>query len=223
LIAYVRGGGNLLIVGPKMAELFGKELRVSMDGPPQDAVHYLAHAGFRAPTKGLIQPVRLEPGAERFGELHSTPALSSRSRPAASVTRLGQGKIAATYFSFSQGYLSDRSAAARAFLNDLARQLFPDPIVQVTGSHDVDVSVNRSSGRLAVNLVNTAGPHADANTPIIDSIPPVGPLTLTIRTEQKPSQIRLEPGGVPLPFTEEKGKTRLIVPRLDIHSVVVVE
>ena len=94
------------------------------------------------------------------------------------MARLGQGKIAATYFSFSQGYLSDRSATTRAFLNDLARQLFPDPLVEVTGSSDVDVSVNRIGGRLAVNLVNTAGPHADANTPIIDSIPPVGPLTL---------------------------------------------
>jgi hypothetical protein len=223
LIAYVRGGGNLLLVGPKTAELFGTELRVSLDGPPQAEEHYLAHAGAMAPTKGLTQAVRLKTGVQRFGELHSTSTLSSPSRPAASVARLGQGKIAATYFSFSQGYLSDRSAATRAFLNDLARQLFPDPLVEVTGSSDVDVSVNRIGGRLAVNLVNTAGPHADGNAPILDSIPPVGPLTLTIRTEKKPSQVRLEPGGGPLPFTHHDGKTRLIVPRLDIHSVVVVE
>jgi len=223
LISYVRGGGSLLLVGPKMAELFRKDLRVSLDGPPRAEVHYLAHAGAVAPTKGLIQAVRLEPGVQPIGELRSTPAISSPSRPAASVARLGQGKIAATYFAFSQGYLSDRSATTRAFLNDLARQLFSDPIVEVTGSSDIDVSVNRIGGRLAVNLVNTAGPHADAKTPIIESIPPVGPLTLTIRTEQKPSQVRLEPGAVPLPFTQEKGRTRLIVPRLDIHGVVVVE
>jgi hypothetical protein len=85
------------------------------------------------------------------------------------------------------------------------------------------VSVNRIGGRFAVNLVNTAGPHADANVPIVNSIPPVGPLSLTIRTVKKPSQVRLEPGGGSLPCTHHDGKTQLIVLRLDIHSVVVVD
>ncbi|MDO8685708.1 MAG: hypothetical protein Q7J78_03450 [Clostridiales bacterium] len=36
------------------------------------------------------------------------------------------------------------------------KELFPDPMVEVTGSHYVDVTVNRKEGKLAVNLLNTA-------------------------------------------------------------------
>ena len=165
--------------------------------------------------------MRLGPGAKAIGQVHDTRSPSSRPLPAASVADLGKGKIAATYFSMSQGYLDDRSRTARAFLNDLVRQLFPDPLVEVAGSSDVDVSVNQISGRLAVNLVNTVGPHADA--PILDSIPPVGPLAISIRSPQRPSRITLEPGGHALPFEYQHGKARLTVERLDIHGVVVVE
>jgi len=55
---------------------------------------------------------------------------------------------------------------ARRFLNSLVRQVFPKPLVEVTGSAAVDVVVNRVNGELAVNLVNTAGPHADKQVPV---------------------------------------------------------
>lgn len=70
------------------------------------------------------------------------------------------------YFSFSQSDLADRSAAKRTFLDVLARRLFPNPLVEVNGSSDVDVAVNRVGQRLAINLVNTAGPRADKQNPI---------------------------------------------------------
>jgi len=108
-------------------------------------------------------------------------------------------------------------------LSDLTRQLFPRPLVEVTGSRDVDVAVNRLNGRLTINLVNTAGPHADVQSPIHDSIPPVGPLALRIRAPQKPSRITLEPGHESLPFEYRDGAAQLTLPRLDIHSIVRVE
>jgi len=223
LRAYARRGGRLLLMGPKTASLFAPELGMMPEGPPVAEQRYLFHRGSFAPTKGFCQSVRLKPSARTIGQLHATQSPSSLAQPAASVASLGKGKIAATYFSFSQGYLSDRSGTARAFLNDLVRQLFPEPLVEVAGSSDVDLSVNRIGGRLAVNLVNTAGPHANVNTPVFDKIPPVGPLSLTIKTPQKPSRITLEPGGHPLPFAYYEGKARLTVERLDIHGVVVVE
>ena len=169
LRAYVRRGGNLLLIGPRTAALFarswGSRRRSSLTPSRVTSltpVHSLA-------TKGLTQAVRLGPSAKAVGQLHATQSPSSPALPAASVAGLGKGKIAATYFSFSQGYLGDRSATARAFLNDLVRQLFPDPLVEVAGSSDVDLSVNRIGGRLAVNLVNTAGPHATSSDPGLDS------------------------------------------------------
>ena len=95
--------------------------------------------------------------------------------------------------------------------------------MEVKGSSNVDVSVNRIRGRLAVNLVNTAGPHADVNAPIHDTIPPVGPLEITIRTSKKPAAVTIEPGGQSLPFEYQDGKARMTLPKLEIHSVIVVD
>jgi hypothetical protein len=111
----------------------------------------------------------------------------------------------------------------RAFLDDLARHLFPRPMVEVKGSPDVDVSVSRLQGRLAINLVNTSGSHWDTKKPLIESIDAVGPLEISIRTRTKPAKITLQPEGQPLAFEYRDGLARMTVPRLGIHGIVVVE
>jgi len=223
LVSYVRAGGSLLLVGPSTAAMFPSELGIVLDAKPHSAPRYLAHAGVLVPTKGLSQAVKLESKAQPCGRLHGANDANSPSQPAASIAELGRGKIAATCFAFSEGYLSQRSETTRAFLNDLARRLFPKPMVEVKGSADVDVAIASIGGRLAVNLVNTAGPHADADVPVHDSIPPVGPLQITIRQPHKPERVTLEPGNQPIPFEYRAGETRLTLPRLEIHSVIVVQ
>lgn len=219
---YVRGGGNLLLVGPKTASLFASELGVTLEGSPQAETRYLEHAGARTPMKDATQGVAIKT-AQPFGQLRASQDSESASQPAASIASLGRGKIAATYFCFSRGYLADRSAIARSFLGDLTRQLFPRPLVEVRGSADVDVSIARLKGRLGIHLVNTAGPHADVNVPQFDSIPAVGPLEVRVRLPRKPARISLEPGGGMLPFDYADGEARLTLPQLDIHSVVLID
>jgi lysophospholipase L1-like esterase len=222
LVAYVKGGGNLLLIGPKTAALFQAELGVTLESQPTPVGDYrLAHNGGLAPITGQKQVVKLRPNSKPFGELQGTSQGSPSSQPAASITELGRGKIAAMYFTFGQGYVNARNDLSRRFLNDLARELFPKPMVEVKGSPDVDVVVNRLGGRLAVNLVNTAGPHQQE--PILDSIPAVGPLDITIRTPKEPARVTVEPGGQSLPFEYHNGETRLTLPRLEIHSVVVID
>jgi hypothetical protein len=224
LVAYVNGGGNLLLIGPLTAALFQAELGATLAGEPRaDATVFLTHGSARTAFKSRMQPAQLRPPAQPFGQLQATDAPSAPAYPGASITPLGRGKVAATYCTLGQAYLATRNEGLRRFLNDLVRQLFPRPLVEVQGSADVDVAVTRSGGRLAVNLVNTAGPHADRKSPIHDAIPPVGPLQITIRAAQPPAQITLEPGGQPLVFEHRDGQTRLTLPKLEIHSVVVVQ
>lgn len=120
-----------------------------------------------------------------------------------------------------QGYAATRDQVTRQFLNELAHRLFPDPIVRVEGSSDVDVSVAVDHGKLLVNLVNTAGPHQ--TEPVVDTIPAVGPLTVTIRQSVRPSKITLEPVGKSLPFEFQNGLVRLTVPHLEIHDIIVLD
>lgn len=143
--------------------------------------------------------------------------------PDATIVSLGKGKIAATNAPFSQTYVNSSSKTDRDALNSLARALFPNPIVEAAANADFDVVVNRIHGHLAINLVNTVGPHADGRTPIISEIPPVGPIEMAVRVPSQPTRIVLEPGHEILPFEYRDGKARFTVPTLEIHRVVVIE
>jgi hypothetical protein len=180
------------------------------------------------PTSGPIRTAKLESKARPFGQMQTSgQPITNNARlatqPAASITALGKGRIAATYFSFSRGYLNQRSPPMRAFLDDLTHQLFPRPMAEIKGPADVDVSVNRVRGKLEVHLINTSGPHWDTEKPLIDSIVPVGPLEIAIRPAVKPARMTLEPEGQSLAFDYRDGVARLTVPRLDIYSIIVVE
>jgi hypothetical protein len=221
LLKYVKNGGNLLLVGPGSAALFESELGVTRDGQAVTALRFLEHAGAFVPTKGRVQHITPSSKAAPFGVVRVAGDTASASQPAATITPLGKGRIGATWFSYSEGYLNGRNAAQRQFLSALASKLFPKPLVEVQGSADVDVVVNRIAGQLAINLVNTSGPHV--TDPIIDSIPAVGPLELTVRQSSKPSRITLEPSGQPLEYQFRSGEIRLTVPKVAIHEIVVVK
>lgn len=223
LTSYVRGGGNLLLLGPKTAALFASELDVTLEGEPEpEAMATVTHNAMQATLKCQWQAPRLGAKAKPFGQIREAKAASA-AQPAASITALGHGRIAATYCTVGRGYLSGRSAEVRQLLDALVRQLFPQPMVEVKGSNNVDVAVNRQGGRLAVNLVNTAGPHADHQSPIHSVIPPVGPLEIAIRTTTAPTRITWEPGRQPLRFEYRDGVAQLTLPKLEIHGVIVVE
>jgi hypothetical protein len=221
LLAYVRDGGQLLLVGMKPAALFTKDLDISIDAnAPVGGVH-LAHEGGILNLPGEARPVTLGPGAKPVGTLHATADAKSPARPAASIATLGKGRIAAVYAPLGVGYDRKPHPAARKFLGDLARELFPDPAVTVTGSPDVDVTLAQKDGKLLVHLVNTVGPHATA--PIIETIPPIGPLEVTLRLPKRPAKVTLQPDGGDLPFDYADDRIRLTVPSVPIHEAVVVE
>lgn len=222
LTTYVQNGGNLLLIAPDSAKLFAEELGVQLDGGPSaPGPLYLAGPQGIATWNGARQPVTLGPEAKPIGRLHDSNDVNSVSQPAASVRQLGRGRIAAVYFTFGRSYCESPLPEAREFLNGLVRELFPEPLVSVTGATGVDVCVARKDGRLLVNLINTSGPHQTQS--YIESIPPVGPLTIRIQRSAAPQRVTLEPGGRALPFEYQDGFVQLVVPQVPIHEIVVVE
>lgn len=219
LVTYARQGGSLLVIGAKTAALFQTELGVTPGREAADTVNQLRYQGKSAEVVGHSQSVQAGADARVIGGLNS--ATDSATRPAATIAPLGKGRIAAVWFSLGQSYPAGRSAVIRDFTRDLARELFPAPMVELTGSHTVDVCLARKGGKLLVNLVNTSGPHQTER--ILESIAPVGPLDVIIRHDGKPTGVTLQPGGRPLPFVYQDGRVRLTVPQVPIHEVIVLE
>ena len=83
----------------------------------------------------------------------------------------------------------------RKFLNAFVQKLFPYPIVEINVSQYVDVTLNRIKGKLAINLVNTSGPHDNNDVLVFDEVLPVGPISFSIRIDKKPQKVTHEPKG----------------------------
>lgn len=223
LLAYVRDGGNLLLIGPQTAALFAKELGVDFDGAKVDAqFRFLSHRGWMAPvpTAGMFS--QLASGTKTFGRIYEGNDPVGSSSPAASIVNVGKGRIGAIYFNLGERYLYSRASLPAEFLCDMVRELFPLPMVEVKGGF-TEVVINRVGGKLAVNLINLAGPHEDRQALVFDAVPPVGPLEIRIRQATRPARIMLEPGHKSLEFQYRDGMAFLTLPRLEIHSVLLVE
>jgi len=221
LAAYVRAGGNLLLVGSGPAKLFQAELGATLQGETKPAAFQLTSGAIDAELNGRWQGVALPANARAIGTLRAAKATDGTGSPAASIARVGKGNLAAIYFTAAQIYAKDQPAALREFIAGLARELFPKPLVEVKGSKDVDVVAGRNHGKVLVHLVNTSGEHA--TKPILSEITPVGPLDVSIKLRRKPAQVTLEPGARPVAFRYEGGAVKLTVPQLAIYDIVVVE
>jgi len=223
LTAYVKAGGNLLIVGCKAAEPFAGELGISFTGMPEpDARLWLAHDGRMAGVKTSYHRVITKGSTAASGKLYRGNDTDEPSEAACVISPFGDGKIAALLFDVGSFYLTGQLSLVRDFVGGFVRELFPDPLVTVKGSHCVDVAVNRIGGKLAVNLINTAGPHADKSVYVFDEIPPIGPLEIMVRLPEKPSGVKLEPEGADLDFEYRDGLLTLVLPRLEIHSIILI-
>ncbi len=223
LLEYVATGGKLIVVGPAAVRLFEQELLVRCQGEPRKQVNGLAFAGWIAGINADYQPVSLTQGARPFGEIFQDNDFFGEPQIAASIAPYGAGEIAGVYLSLGERYMNAATTVVRDFMCGLVRELFPSPLVEVHGSHNVDVTVNQLDGKLLVNLVNTSGDHSDSKIYVFDQIPPVGPLTVTIRRQARPRAITLMPEGKKLDFAFRHNAVTVEVPRVAIHEVLVVE
>ncbi len=220
---YVCDGGNLLLVGPGPVKLFADELDITLQGEPTEKKAWVEQDGWLAGILANYQATELGPKAQQFGKLHAINDRASASEPAAVMTPYGKGKVAGVLVDLGRRYRTSRTSVVRNFLSAIARELCPEPLVEVTGSHFVDVVPTRQDGKLMVNLINTAGPHHDPSVYTYDEIPPLGPLSVTIRTAKQPKSVTIQPADEKLAFSFQDGKIKLTVQRIAIHEVIVVE
>jgi hypothetical protein len=222
LLDYVREGGNLLVIGPRAAALFADALGVAFAGDPEERrEQWLEHGGMLACAPSLSAAVEPGEGVRPVGRLFAENDVTGPSSPAATVREFGKGRIAGVYLNMGERLTTASTSTARGLLGALVHDLFPSPIVRVEGSDTVDVTVTRIHRKLAVNLTNAAGPHADPNVHVFDHVPPQGPLVVHIRTGKRPERVALQPGTRHMTFQFSDETVHLDLPRLDIHETIV--
>lgn len=219
LLDYTKNGGKLLLIGAEPTRLFRKELKIELKDKPVEQARYVELDGSLGGTFTTMQTVVPQRGARVHGWLYKGNEAKGERTPAAVVTRLGKGEIAAVTMNMGERYGSARTAAARDFLQSLVRRLMPEPMVEVSGSHLVAVSLMRQKNTLMVNLVNTGGQH-HGGCYTFDEIPPVGPLSITLRLARKPRSVCLQPGDRPVEWSYRKGCLRLAIAKVELHDII---
>jgi hypothetical protein len=225
LVEYARGGGQLLLVGPKAARLFEQQLGVSVEetSGAAEPTQFLQHGDQLVGVRGANAAVRPSSGTQARGRMLAKEDRDQPGTPAATIAPLGSGRISAIWLPLGSAYRSSRTILVRDFLDSVVRELFPDPLVTVRGSRFVDVMLRKRGSELHVHLVNTAGPHEDPGQPTFDDIPPVGPLEVLIRLPRAPRSVVRQPPGDVLRVTYRDGVASVTVPRLAIHEALQVQ
>ena len=134
---------------------------------------------------------------------------------------LGKGKIGFLPLAIGAEYEKSGNAKLREQLNTAVHTLFSNPLVEISGSPWIDVSISQLKGKQLVHLVNTSGDHKGAG--IIQSIEPVGPIKLSIRCDSKPAKITLQPEEKTCDFIYTDGKAQVIVDKVNIYEILVIE
>ena len=96
-------------------------------------------------------------------------------------------------------------------------------MVRVIGPHCVDVILRRKGRKLLVHLVNLANKQTSSNYAVIDFIPPLGPLKLTIRLVEKPREVYTVPRNRKASIEWENNSLSVILQQLEIHTVIVIK
>lgn len=223
LLTYVKNGGSLLLLGERCARLFEPQLGVKLVGQPEDVRAEIASGADPVNANGPWQKVQLA-GAEAIGHWHPDRNLHKNANVAASIIGHGKGKIAAVYGPIGLVFFRSHHPYLRRFIGDVVKRLFPDPAVTVEAPARVDVALRRTkTGKLCLHLLNLANMPTSDRYGIIDDIPSVGPINVTIKLPAQPKAVRWVPDEGAPKWSWANGVLSATLPSLHIHGALVVE
>jgi hypothetical protein len=103
-------------------------------------------------------------------------------------------------------------------------QLFPDPAVRIDAPPSVDLALRRSAdGQLTLHLLNLTNAQRGDRFLSTEFIPPVGPIQVEWRLDDRPQAVRWMPGGRELDVQWRGGFCSVTVPELRIHGMLIVD
>jgi len=228
---YVSAGGRLLVSGARACERFGEEfLGVKAVKLVDKAVYHLPAADGTVPI--LSAPWRLveTATAKSLGSIGLTPLRDEQllPHPAATLNRFGKGAVAYIPCNVFRDFNRSRYALTRVFVHDVMRALAGRMAIGVKAPACVDVVLRRQGGKRIVHLINrSSGIPNLPNSGVIDEIPSVGPVAITIELPGKPRKVRIafEKAEIKAKYAAGRkgGIIRVSVPTVRIHAAVVVE
>jgi hypothetical protein len=216
---YVQNGGNLLVIGSEAAGIFARELGIQSANTSEEKVAFISAANRLGSIRSPLFEVKLTSDSKVISNFYNSSDYLDKSKTIASSVRpFGKGKIAAIYFNAGSSYSQFKTPVIRDLIAETITELAPETLVEVSGSHLVHVAVNKLNHKTFINLINVAGEHTNQSAIGYDQVPAL--TDISVHLSGKPAKIILQPEGKVLDFTFANGKTKVVVPKLEIHSIL---
>ena len=209
LLKYTANGGIVFILGTDNA----KQLSVAYTGidfaanlKENKSVTLQSGQGkyqFRLPSYALQKGVQMIQSSA--GDNSSVAAMKT----------YGKGRIVSFLVNQNSASNENMYEAYKSAIATVVKNLFPNPMVEISGSKNVHVAITGVKGQTVINLVNTSKQNNG-------SIPALAALQVSIRMPAKPAKLTLQPENKTLNFTYNNGVCNTEIQTLPIHEMIVI-
>ena len=235
LVAYVRDGGNLVIVGKKANAFFKDRFGYATEAvAPIDRPNYvLANSDLQSGLDSEVDAAYFTVDGTHFGGVGSPETIvyengeeiaalyrdfREKLGTFAAIIPFGKGKVAPIGADIGDQYRLGEQFTARDLIDSIMRRLY-SPIARIEKQvGKTEIVCLRKDGKLMLQLINANGNHSSGSSLTEDSIPPV--VDLTVSLDSIPNELVLWPEGKSIAFREENGRAVFDLPRLDLHEIV---
>ena len=152
------------------------------------------------------------------------PSKDTTDQPAITRRKVGEGAIVAVHGPIFRNYFQGHYPLLRRFIGELVSGLGVDWSVRVQAPARLEVVLREKDGKTLVNLINRgAAEMTNPRRVIVEELCPVTNVLVHLKRAVAPQSVTLTPGSEPVVWDYVDGEVVVKVPRVGIHSVVVVE
>jgi len=227
LKAFCEAGGRVFITGANAAADFGEILGVKPVGEVSQDYYYLEIGGQATTVKGPRQPVELCEEAEvlRYAMKDQEPGDDETDSPAVTVNFVGEGVAMGIYSPLFGFHKSTNYPRTRRLIGELVYSIGADFDMEVDAPARLHLCLRKGSkGEILIHMLNMGTAHPTSPTQgIVEEVPPVGPISITLRCPDKPSAVYLAPSYDGLDYEWNDGTLYAQIQRVGIMDSLVVE
>ena len=227
---YVHKGGYLLVSGAGQTRPFDDLLGVSPLQPDDTGQqHHIPVAGKTVCAMGRWRQVApADAQTAVVAPLLLSRDIAAQARPsggcAATIRQVGKGKIAGIYGPLFGTYAFSHYPSVRAFVGQVIAALDHPALIKTQAPPRIQVAMRTKGNEVMIHLVNLGTDHPlSPKSPLVEHVPPAGPVSLQVPLPAMPRQVRLMPSAEPVSWTYANGSLQIQVRQVGIHDILVID
>jgi len=143
--------------------------------------------------------------------------------PAVTLNKFGKGKAIFISGSIFYAYWAKNNPHVKYLIKNLVNLVIPEKILEVEGPASLEVSLFQKGKRKIIHLVNS---HIEKNVggpSFAEEIPLLYGIRVKLKVEGKLKRIAQQPENKELEYEKKDSYVYFTVPKIDIHTMVIVE